>query len=442
MSTTTAIPVERRGAYQTPLLLLSAAAVALASHALPASLAALRSTLLFVGLGGVLATTTKYWLDKRSSRFALALVALVLVAAAVGRVPVPAYEGFVRYQATVELLVGVGLLRKVSARTQLDGALAACTARVSPRLRTPLLCLLSCALAAPLSVGAVAVLCASLGKVLAPKTTTAVVAMRTLGATMFVLPTTAGAAIVSASLPGLARAEVMRFGMPLFLVVVVSCCLRGPLEVLGHDPAPRGGARATLWPLGLFWLLVGLFLTVTPAHGTTAVALAAFITFFAEAAREQRPGSQVVDDVQDALRGATGELVLLFACGVLTAFLARAPLPQGLQHALRYPLQSRAAVAALALFLLPLTSIVGAHPVVLFSLAFPLLDRRVLGGGAREYVLWVSMFALAQLISPTSTSARLAAASLGISPQRASFGSHALFAGALALGIWAYVVFG
>ena len=64
----------------------------------------------------------------------------------------------------------------------------------------------------------------------------------------------------------------------------------------------------------------------------------------------------------------------------------------------------------------------------------------VLGGGAREYVSWVAMFALAQLISPTSVSARLAAASLGLSPQATSFQSHARFATALAFAVWLYVV--
>jgi hypothetical protein len=91
---------------------------------------------------------------------------------------------------------------------------------------------------------------------------------------------------------------------------------------------------------------------------------------------------------------------------------------------------------------LPLLSIFGAHPVVLFSLTFPLLDRHVLGGGAREYIVWVTMFGIAQLVSPTSTSARLAASSLGVSPRRASFGTHALFAGALATVVWLYVVLG
>jgi len=438
--TTTAVGAEPRALYETPVLLLSAAAVVLAVHALPPALAAPRSALLFVGLSGVLAATTKYWLGKRSSRFALALMALVLLAALLCRVPVEAYEGVVRYQSTIELLVGVGLLRKVSARAHLDSVLAGLTTRVSAGLRAPLLCLLACLLAAPLSVGAVAILCASLGNVVKPKALTAVVSMRTLGATMFVLPTTAGAAIVSASLPALDRAEVLRFGLPLFLLVLVSCCARRPLQVVDHDDAPHGGSRAALWPIGLFWLLVALLMGFTPVGGAAAVALAAFITFAVEAARERRPGAHVVGDLHDALCGVSSELVLLFACGILTGFLARAPFPAGLQNALHQHVASPAAVATVVLFLLPPLSILGAHPVVLFSLAFPLVDRHVLGGGAREYVVWVTMFALAQLVSPTSTSARLAAASLGISPRRASFGSHALFASALAATVWVYVV--
>jgi hypothetical protein len=50
-------------------------------------------------------------------------------------------------------------------------------------------------------------------------------------------------------------------------------------------------------------------------------------------------------------------------------------------------------------------------------------------------MVWVTMFAAAQMVSPTSTSARLAASALGMSPRRASFDSHALFAATLALGV-------
>jgi hypothetical protein len=122
--------------------------------------------------------------------------------------------------------------------------------------------------------------------------------------------------------------------------------------------------------------------------------------------------------------------------------LAVAPLPASLQAALHHWVATPATAAGLVLFVLPLLSLLGAHPVVLFSLAFPLLSRRVLGGGAREYLVWVTMFALAQLISPTSTSARLAASSLDVSSPRVSWRTHSLFAATLASAIWLYLVWG
>lgn len=439
-TTTTAVRLEFRELYETPLLLASAAAVVVAVHALASAPAGARGAVLFAGVAGVLATTTRYWLDKRSSRVALGILVAVAAIAVPCRVPVAAYEGVARYQSTLELLVGVGLLRKVAARTRLDATLAACTACVSSGVRASLLALLSALLAAPLSVGAVAIVCTSLGSVVKPQLATAVVSMRALGATMFVLPTTAGAAIVAASLPGLDRSAVMKLGAAPFLLVMLSLCVGRPLEVIARDAVPAGRAVA-LWPLALFWVLVALLLAFSPLHGATAVALAACGAFIAEAARERRPGAFVVEDVRDALRGVSAELVLLVACGVMTGFLSRAPLPPGVSAALRGVLASRAAATGVLLFFMPLLSVAGAHPVVLFSLAFPLLDRSVLGGGAREYVAWITMFALAQLVSPTSTSARLASSSLGVSPRRVSFGSHALFALALAAGVWTYVVF-
>lgn len=236
-----------------------------------------------------------------------------------------------------------------------------------------------------------------------------------------------------------ARGELLRLGAPLAIAVLLSCCVRH-VELSVVPRAPHEGERATLWPLGLFWVLVALLMTVTPMHGATAIALAACATFLVEAAYQRRTGEQVSSDVRQALSGVTAELVLLFACGILTGFLASAPLPEGLKMALHHWVATPASAAGLVLFVLPLFSLFGAHPVVLFSLAFPLLERRVLGGGAREYLVWATMFALAQLISPTSTSARLAASSLGLSARRVSWGTHALFASALASAVWLYVV--
>jgi len=140
MTATTAAQEDLRAPLATPLLFLSAAAVALAVHTLPPSLAVFRSAVLFGGLGGVLCTTTRYWLGRSSSRLALAMLVMVLAAALEWHVPVEAYAGVARYQSTLELLVGVALLRKLSTRARLDATLAACTSRVGMRLRAPLLC--------------------------------------------------------------------------------------------------------------------------------------------------------------------------------------------------------------------------------------------------------------------------------------------------------------
>src|SRR5689334_17341300 len=168
--------------FKTILLIVSAAAVAVAIHALPAAFASLRSSIFFIGIAGVLILASPYWIDKSSSHIALSIVVIVGVAALVLRVPLDAYSGIARYQSTIELLVGVSLLRKVFVRSRLDATLATWAARVAVGWRAPLLCALSCLLAAPLSVGAVAILCASLDAVVRPKTATAVVSMRAVGA--------------------------------------------------------------------------------------------------------------------------------------------------------------------------------------------------------------------------------------------------------------------
>ena len=98
------------------------------------------------------------------------------------------------------------------------------------------------------------------------------------------------------------------------------------------------------------------------------------------------------------------------------------------------------AALGVVLVLLPAVSVLGIHPLVLFNVIFPLVDNSLLGGPAAQYIAWVSMFMLAQLVSPVSISAILAAVALGVSPAETSYKLHRRFAVALALVVMAYLL--
>jgi hypothetical protein len=98
------------------------------------------------------------------------------------------------------------------------------------------------------------------------------------------------------------------------------------------------------------------------------------------------------------------------------------------------------AALCVVLVLLPVVSAFGIHPLILFNVIFPLVDNSLLGGPAAQYIAWVSMFMLAQLVSPVSISAILAANALCVSPAETSYKLHRRFAAALALIVMAYLL--
>lgn len=82
----------------------------------------------------------------------------------------------------------------------------------------------------------------------------------------------------------------------------------------------------------------------------------------------------------------------------------------------------------------------GIHPVILFSLVFPLVDSSVFGGLHLQYLAWVTMFTAGQLVSPASISAILAASSLGAAPPDTSYRLHARYVVGMGLITYSYLI--
>jgi hypothetical protein len=72
----------------------------------------------------------------------------------------------------------------------------------------------------------------------------------------------------------------------------------------------------------------------------------------------------------------------------------------------------------------------GVHPMILFGIFFPLVDPVALGPTYIRYLAWTSMFVMANLLSPVSICAILAATSLQISSRETSYVSNWKFCGA------------
>ncbi|MCL2898718.1 hypothetical protein [Brenneria tiliae] len=122
-------------------------------------------------------------------------------------------------------------------------------------------------------------------------------------------------------------------------------------------------------------------------------------------------------------RGMSGEVLLLLGCSMLvaTCALLMSLLPTAFSNSLSALPGWQ--LYAFILFVLPMLSMVGIHPMVLFSSAFPLLEPFMTHGVA-DYLVWICLFIAAQLLSPVSINAIFAASSLHVSPMDTSFRMH------------------
>ena len=120
-------------------------------------------------------------------------------------------------------------------------------------------------------------------------------------------------------------------------------------------------------------------------------------------------------------------MLLLLACGVLATYVASAGEYPPLNRTIAALWGGPFAAAAWVTIVLPAICALGIHPVILFSLVFPLVDNSVLGEPPLQYLAWVTMFIGGQLVSPASISAILAASSLQTTPSNTSYRLHGYY---------------
>jgi len=89
--------------------------------------------------------------------------------------------------------------------------------------------------------------------------------------------------------------------------------------------------------------------------------------------------------------------------------------------------------------LLPLVTAAGIHPLILFGMLFPVLTPALSGNTVAQYLAWSSMFVMANLMSPVSICAIVAATSLKQTPQDTSYRSHWRFCAVLAVVVVVYL---
>jgi len=390
--------------------------------------------LLFFGI------TYSFWQGKTSATLALVIFCIILIANIVLHIHFNFYDGMTRYQSVIELLIGIALIRIVFMRAALERPLSSLIGRVKPQYRAFALTGAVCILALPLSLATIAIVTSLLKDIIRPRYATAVVTMRAVSATMLLIPTTVGSAAVSASLPSLAVVDLMFKGIPLFAIAFLGCCFE-KIEVNTKAIKKNYIPIKSIAVIMAFWGCLGFFSLILHTNLTRSLAFSGIFLFLVDSLLfNKRNLITVMTEVRTSVGNISPEMMLLLACGFLSVLLSHLTLPDVFVSILQRFSSNRAFSIALIVFVLPAISILGVHPLILFNVSFPLIDSSLFGGTSNQYLVWVTMFIAAQLVSPVSISAIMAANSLSVSPSKTSFKLHTRYAILLSASVWAYVL--
>jgi hypothetical protein len=131
--------------------------------------------------------------------------------------------------------------------------------------------------------------------------------------------------------------------------------------------------------------------------------------------------------------------MLLAGSGLLIFTVQRLDILAQLPPWLLAAIVDRSFVLIVLLVLFPLITVFGVHPLILFGIFFPLVNPPIFVDPSIRYLAWTSMFVMANLLSPASICALLAAASLQKNSRETSYVSNWRFCAGLFVFAFAYL---
>lgn len=331
-----------------------------------------------------------------------------------------------RFVPVMCLLVGVSLFRHSLTRSGLSAVVSnQLIKRPGDPLNTVRVSLATMALTLLTSLGAISMMGAVCGPQVKNRLGISRITMRSLCASMFILPTTVASASIAAAIPHLDSGAVLLYGLPLALLVVAGALMpRLDIEEGGRKALGLGKFK----PIVLVILLAlsgGIFYAATSVL-TLAFAFALVFGYAVElGVLSGGKVSQIIaKEMPKSIDGIAPELLLLAASSLLIFTIQHFDLSRYLPDVIRSALRNPYAVGALLVFVLPAVTVLGVHPMILFGLFFPLVDAVALGPTYVQYLAWTTMFVMANLLSPVSICAILAATSLQVSSRETSYVSN------------------
>ncbi len=361
------------------------------------------------------------WLNKTSGRVALAmLLGSALLASRNGHWDAW-FGGLDRYVGVVVLVLCVSFLRLPLQHIRIGGARQA-GGRRSP---VALIATASSAVSPLLNLGTIALLGGLLQTEGRQATSVSGAVTRGVGAALLVSPTFAPSAIVLSELPGVSWVSTLPVALPLFCSLLAMAWL-----CQSRQSVTWTAARSDGLPGFHLLLVIALMATLLVAlraladwsivHSVSAAAVASVLLWRWVFARTG--ATPVSIRPRQHLSGfwpaIEAEAALFLASGALAGILAADP---GFQ-AFAQSFVAAAADSPLLLFVtvlvgMPAVTALGIHPIVPFVILVHLIDAATLGlASAQMYVLWVSAWVLAMMVSPVSAINISAATFFRVSP--------------------------
>lgn len=378
---------------------------------------------------------------KPSLKYAAIIFVLFLPLAAYMHDAQAVCAALVRFWPVMVLLIAVSMFRQTVNRTGLADAFCRHLLKdASPVGNTVRVSLASAVLTVLSGQGSIALICSALSQRVGNRLAIATITNRALGASMFVLPTTIASASVASAIPHLDTAGVMRYGAPLMVFALIGSMLprlQPVPAVEGARPAAAGGAyRLAVLVLGsgalVYWLTGQMTIAFAAAMG---IGYACDILFISK----RRNPAAVSAELTKNLDTIAPELLLLAASGLLILAVDGLHLPAHFPGVFAWLTGSALSTLLVLVVVLPLVTAAGIHPLILFGMLFPVLTPALSGNTVVQYLAWSSMFVMANLMSPVSICAIVAATSLKQTPQDTSYRSHWRFCAVLAVVVVVYL---
>ncbi|WP_350304573.1 hypothetical protein [Photorhabdus viridis] len=377
-----------------------------------------------------LISSISFWWKKTSARSGILIFAVCFIVLISGNrlSSISISDLMHRYLDVFWLLLGVGLLRQVMLSLPLDHFLRSLLVKNKPRYHSLLIAGVTIFMTLPMSLGAIPLIIDSLKRLVEPRLQLAMIVSRMVSITMVLIPITIGAATVYSAMPKISLSETALLGIPLLIFSLI-LNERTPVNIVNDKDEANANAelpelsRIIIFTV-LFWSGILISLLILKFNSLQSLAITSGIIFVID--RLSGKHSLMNSGISTATQSISSEILLLLSCSLLvsTVSLYLNSIPSELSQWVSdlYDWQKYAVI----LFILPIFSIVGLHPLILFSLAWSLFSPYI-SGSAADYQVWICLFISTQLLSPVSINAVFVANSLSVSTIDTSYRMHARY---------------